>query len=201
MLTIYHMPGARSVRVLWLCEEMGVPYETREASFLNPSEEFIALNPLRTIPAIKDGDVTMFDSIAIMTYIMNKYGPTELEVKPNEPAYPDYLQYLQFAESGVTIYGNPLIATRYQAPDDQKANWTAAYLEKAIERRLQFAEARLEGRDYLAGNRFTAADIALAYLGGFLKFAGVADRAPRGFMAYCERITARPAYQRALLVP
>lgn len=200
MLTIYHAPGSRSQRVIWLCEEMGVPYETREASFSNPSDEFKAINPLRTIPAMRDGDVGMFDSIAIMTYIMNKYGPTELEVKPHEPAYADYLQYLQFSESGVTIYGNPLIATRFQAPDDQKANWTVGFLEKSIERRLKFAETRLQGRDYIAGDRFTAADIALAYLGGFLKFAGVADRAPQGFMDYCERLAQRPAFQRAVLV-
>jgi glutathione S-transferase len=200
MLTIYHAPGARSVRIIWLCEEMGVPYETREASFQNPSEEFSAINPLRTIPAMKDGDVAMFDSIAIMTYVMNKYGPTDLEVKPNERGYGDYLQYLNFAESGVTIYGNPLIATRYQAPEDQKQNWTVSFLEKSIERRLNFAAQVLEGRSYLAGDRFTAADIALAYLGGFLKFAGVADRAPQSFLAYCERLAERPAYQRAIKI-
>jgi glutathione S-transferase len=200
MLTIYHMPGARSVRVIWLCEEMGVPYETCEASILAPSEEFKALNPLATIPTITDGDVVMFDSIAIMTYIMTKYGPTDLEVKASEAAYSDYLQYLHFSESGVTIYGNPLIATRFQAPDDQKANWTVGFLEKSIERRLKFAATRLEGRDFIAGDRFTAADIALAYLGGFLKFAGVADRAPQSFMAYCERLAERPAYQRAIKI-
>jgi glutathione S-transferase len=200
MLTIYHAPGARSQRLIWLCEEMGVPYETREASFQNPSEDFTAVSPLRTIPAMRDGDIGMFDSIAIMTYIMNAYGPTDLEVKPNEPGYAEYLQFLHFAESGVTIYGNPLIATRFQAPDDQKKNWTASFLENSIERRLKFAASQLEGRDYIAAGRFTAADIALAYLGGFLKFAGVADRAPASFMAYCERLAARPAYLRMLAV-
>ena len=87
MLKIYHSQGARSLRVLWLCEEMGVPYETAEASFFKPSDEFKAVNPLRTVPAMTDGDVRMIKSVAMMIYIMAKYGPTDLDVKPNEPGY------------------------------------------------------------------------------------------------------------------
>jgi glutathione S-transferase len=84
MLKIYHSQGARSLRVLWLCEEMGVPYETAEASFFKPSDEFKTINPLRTEPAMTDGNVTMIESVAMMIYIMAKHGPTELEVKPDE---------------------------------------------------------------------------------------------------------------------
>ncbi len=87
MLKIYHSQGARSLRVLWLCEEMGVAYETAEASFMKPSDEFKAVNPLRTVPALVDGDVTMIECVAMMIYIMSKHGPTDLEVKPNEPGY------------------------------------------------------------------------------------------------------------------
>ena len=64
MLTIYHTQGARSLRVIWLCEEMGVPYQTAEASFFKPSDAFKAANPLRTIPVMQDGDVTMIESVA-----------------------------------------------------------------------------------------------------------------------------------------
>ena len=79
MLKVYHSQGARSLRVLWLCEEMGLPYETAEASFFKPSAEFKAANPLRTVPALQDGDVRMIESVAMMMYIMSKYGPTDLE--------------------------------------------------------------------------------------------------------------------------
>jgi glutathione S-transferase len=106
VLKIYHSQGARSLRVLWLCEEMGVPYETAEASFFKPSAEFKAVNPLRTVPVMQDGDVTMIESVAMMIYIMSKYGPTDLEVKPNESGYAAYLQYLLFGEAGIAAYGN-----------------------------------------------------------------------------------------------
>jgi glutathione S-transferase len=132
MLKIYHSQGARSLRVLWLCEEMGVPYQTAEASFFKPSDDFKAVNPLRTVPAMVDGDVRMIESVAMMIYIMAKHGPTNLEVKPHEPGYADYLQFLLFGEAGVAAYGNPLVATRFLAPEDQKQNWTAGYLKNAI---------------------------------------------------------------------
>lgn len=200
MLKIYHMPGARSLRVVWLCEEMGVAYETAEASVFTPSEEFKAANPLRTIPAMRDGDVTMIESVAMMLYIMNKYGPTDLDVKPSEPGYADYLQYLLFGEAGMAAYGNPVVATRYMAPDDQKQNWTIDYLRGAIGKRLAFTAERLGGKPYVAANRFTAADISVAYVISVAKFAGIEDLVPPAMQAYFDNLAQRPAFQRAAAV-
>ncbi len=200
MLKVYHSQGARSLRVLWLCEEMGVPYETAEASFMKPSEEFKALNPLRTVPVMQDGDVTMIESVAMMIYIMAKHGPTELEVKPNEAGYGDYLQYLMFGEAGLAAYGNPLVGTRFMAPADQKENWTAGYLKGAIMKRLEFVGERLGGRPYVAANRFTAADISIAYIATGAKFAGIADEIPATMRTYIENLWQRPAFQRAAAV-
>ena len=200
MLKIYHSQGARSLRVLWLCEEMGVPYETAEASFMKPSDEFKAVNPLRTVPVMQDGDVTMIESVAMMIYIMAKHGPTDLDVKPNEPGYADYLQYLMFGEAGLAAYGNPLVGTRFIAPEDQKQNWTATYLKGAIMKRLQWVADKLEGRPYVAANRFTAADISVAYIATGAKFAGIADEIPDGIKTYVQNLWQRPAYQRAAAV-
>jgi glutathione S-transferase len=200
MLKIFHSQGARSLRVIWLCEEIGVPYETAEASFFKPSDEFKAANPLRTIPAMIDGDVTMIESVAMMIYIMAKHGPTDLEVKPNEPGYADYLQYLMFGEAGLAAYGNPLVGTRFMAPDDQKQNWTASYLKSAILKRLEFVGERLGGRPYVAANRFTAADISIAYIATGAKFAGIEDEIPASVKAYVENLWQRPAFQRAVAV-
>jgi glutathione S-transferase/3-isopropylmalate dehydratase len=200
MLKIYHAQGARSLRVIWLCEEMGVSYETAEASFMKPSEEFKAANPLRTIPALVDGDVTMIESVAMMIYIMAKYGPTELDVKPHEPGYADYLQYLMFGEAGLAAYGNPLVGTRFLAPDDQKQNWTAGYLKTTLLKRLEFVGERLAGKPYVAANRFTAADISVAYIANGAKYAGIADDIPASVKTYVENLWQRPAYQRAAAV-
>lgn len=200
MLKIFHSQGARSLRVLWLCEEMGVPYETAEASFFKPSDEFKAVNPLRTVPAMTDGDVRMIESLAMMIYIMNKYGPTDLEVKPNEPGYADYLQYLMFGEAGVAAYGNPLVATRFLAPDDQKQNWTVGYLKNAIIKRLELVGERLGGKPYVAADRFTAADISIAYIATGARFVGIEDEMPPLVKAYVENLQQRPAFQRAAAV-
>ena len=200
MLRIFHAQGARSLRVIWLCEEMGVAYETAEASFLKPSEEFKTLNPLRTIPVMQDGDVTMIESVAMMLYIMAKHGPTDLEVKPNESGYAEFLQYLMFGEAGLAAYGNPLVGTRFMAPADQKENWTATYIKGALLKRLTFVGERLGGRPFVAANRFTAADISIAYIANGAKYAGIQDEIPAPMMAYIENLWQRPAYQRALAV-
>jgi glutathione S-transferase/3-isopropylmalate dehydratase len=200
MLKIYHSQGARSFRVLWLCEEMGVPYETAEASFFKPSDEFKAVNPLRTVPAMKDGDVSMIESVAMMIYIMSKHGPTDLEVKPSEAGYSDYLQFMLFGEAGVAAYGNPLVATKYMAPDDQKQNWTAGYLRTAIAKRLEFVAERLGEKQYVAANRFTAADISIAYIVTASGFAGIEDIVPARVRAYYDNLAQRPAFQRAAAI-
>lgn len=200
MLKIYHSQGARSLRVLWLCEEMGVPYETAEASFFKPSDEFKSVNPLGTVPAMVDGDVRMIESVAMMIYIMAKYGPTDLEVKPNEPGYADYLQFLLFGEAGVAAYGNPLVATRFMAPEDQKQNWTAGYLKNAIIKRLEFVGDKLGGKPNVAADRFTAADISVAYIVTGAKFAGIDEDIPASVKDYVRRLHERPAYQRAAAV-
>jgi len=200
MLKIYHSQGARSLRVLWLCEEMGVPYETAEASFFKPSDEFKTVNPLRTVPAMQDGDVSMIESVAMMIYIMAKHGPTDLEVKPNEPGYADYLQFMLFGEAGVAAYGNPLVATRFMAPDDQKQNWTVGYLTNAIIKRLEFVCERLGDKEYVAANRFTAADISVSYIVSAAKFADIEDKIPACMRAYYDNLAQRPAFQRAAAV-
>lgn len=86
------------------------------------------------------------------------------------------------------------------APDDQKTNWTATYLKGAILKRLQFVADKLQGRPYVAANRFTAADISVAYIATGAKFAGIADEMPAGIKTYVENLWQRPAYQRAAAV-
>jgi glutathione S-transferase len=131
---------------------------------------------------------------------MNKYGPTDLEVKSNEAGYADFLQYLMFGEAGVAVYGNPLVATRFMAPEDQKENWTVNYLRSAIVKRLEFVGERLAGRPYVAANRFTAADISIAYIATGVKFTGREDDMPASIKTYIDGLHQRPAFQRAAAV-
>jgi glutathione S-transferase len=197
MLKIFHAPRSRSLRIVWLCEEMGILYETVAVNFRDPSPAFIAVNPLKSLPVLQDGAVSMIESVAMMLYIMTKYGPTDLEIRPDEPNYAKYLQYLLFGEAGLAMYGNPLVATKYVAPEDKRDNWTADYLKRTFARRLGFIEEGLGESVYVTGDRFTAADISVGYSIGMAGFAADIELSPK-LKAYHDRLKNRPAYQRAV---
>lgn len=201
MLTVFHAPMSRSVRVLWLCEEMGMPYETAPASFREPSPEFRAANPLLAIPALRDGDVTMTESVAIMLYIMGEYGPTELAPQAGDPGYADYLQFLIFGEAGLCMNVNPIIAAMFMAPEADKQNWTVHNCTERFLKRVDYVDAKLAGRPFIAGDRFTAADISTGFGLGLADFIGVKDKLPPRAADYLARLRARQAYQRAAARP
>ena len=91
MLEIFHIPRTRSQRIIWLAEEMGLPYEIRRETFGQPSAELLAANPSGKVPAIRDGEVAMAESTAIMLYLTQKHGPTPLALQPEHAQYADYL--------------------------------------------------------------------------------------------------------------
>ncbi|MBS0386750.1 MAG: glutathione S-transferase family protein [Proteobacteria bacterium] len=200
MLKIYHTPPSRSVRVVWLAEEMRIPYEAVAVPF-GPGEKpagFVEASPLGALPAITDGEVSMIESVAIMQYLMAKYGPTELAVAPSEKDFANYLQYLEFGESGLCAIGNAFVATRFQAPEDAKKNWTLDYVVSAINKRMKLVQARLEaGNEYMAAGRFTGADISVGWAIGIAKYFGIVTEFAPSVQAYHERVTARPAYKKA----
>ena len=102
MITVFG--EGRGFRVVWLLEEMGLPYRLRPVDLLAGVEEdteFLAINPAGFIPAIRDGDVTMVESIAIMEYLMARYGPTPLAPDPHDSTFPAYQQFLHLGEAGL----------------------------------------------------------------------------------------------------
>ncbi len=175
---------------------MGLPYEIVAVKIGEPSAELLAVNPLKSLPTLQDGAVTMIESVAMMIYIMGKYGPTDLELMPGDPGYARYLQFLLFGEAGMAMYGNPLVATKFFAPQDERANWTSDYLKATLAKRLRFVDDHLGESRYLLGDRFTAADISVGYTIGIAGFAADIELSAT-LKAYHERLKARPAYQRA----
>src|SRR5262244_1198315 len=118
MITVFG--EGRGFRVVWLLEEMGSPYRLRDVDLLAGVEndaEFLAINPAGFIPAIQDGDVIMVESIAIMEYLMGRYGPTALAPDPHDPAFPEYQQFLHLGEAGLAAPVNIVVATRLLAPE------------------------------------------------------------------------------------
>lgn len=198
MLTVYG--EGRGFRVVWLLEEMGLPYRMRPVDLLGGVDndtEFLAVNPAGFIPALRDGDVTMVESIAIMEYLMARHGPTPLAPDPNDPAFPAYQQFLHLGEAGLAAQISIVVVSRHFAPEAERNNWGAAKALEVYQSRLGLVTRRLAVSPYLAGDRFTAADISVTYA---LQFAQRTGSAALGEaeQAYVARTSGRAAYKRAM---
>ncbi|HEX6859441.1 MAG TPA: glutathione S-transferase family protein [Caulobacteraceae bacterium] len=200
MIKVFHAPRSRSMRVVWMCEEMELPYQVEPASLMAPSEAFLKANPTRTLPVVIDGDVVLTESVAILQYLGAKYGPTPLVPQPQDKGYADYLQFLVYGEASLAAGLTPLVRARFMAPDDQKENWTLKNNAEVFVRQLKLVDQQLAKGDYLAGDHFTAADISVGYALAFGNFLGLDGGYSDAIKAYQDRITSRPAFQRASAV-
>jgi len=199
MITVFGGGTSRSLRVTWLLEEMGLPYHLRPVHLLEGGgdAEFLAVNPAGFIPAMQDGDVTMVESVAIMEYLMARYGPTPLAPPSHDPAFPAYQQFLHLGEAGLAASIYFVIGSRNFAPEDQRNNWSANQALEVFESRLGLVTRQLARSPYLAGETFTAADISVSYaLDLARRYGGYTPGEPE--QAYMARTTEHEAYKRAL---
>jgi glutathione S-transferase len=198
MITVFG--EGRGFRVVWLLEEMGLAYRLRPVDLLAGVEkdaEFLAINPAGFIPAIQDSDVTMVESIAIMEYLMGRYGPTPLAPDPRDPAFPAYQQFLHLGEAGLAASIFFVVGARNFAPEAERQNWSAGQALHVFESRLGLVTRQLARTPYLAGEAFTAADISVTYALTLARRAGgVALGAAE--QAYVARTSGREAYKRAM---
>jgi len=200
MITVFHAPRTRSIRVLWMLEEMGLSYEVRQVDFPRhyADEEFMRMNPAGTIPVLKDGDVVIAESIAIIEYLAARHGPTALVPQPDEPSFPAYLQYLHFGEASLA---GPMTVVAYSwliGPEDHKDNPGVEAARKIFRSRLRAVKRRLEGHAYIVGETFTAADISVVYALGFGQGLRAVEAYAPVVQDYLTRCQSREAFQRAL---
>jgi glutathione S-transferase len=198
MITVFG--EGRGFRVVWLLEEMGIPYRLRPVDLMAGVEkdtEFLAINPAGFIPAIQDGNVTMVESIAIMEYLIARYGPTQLAPEPRDPTFPAYQQFLHLGEAGLAASIYFVVGARNFAPEAQRQNWSAGQAQGVFDSRLGLVTRQLARSPYLAGETFTAADISVTYALQLAQRAGgvILGEAER---AYVARTAAREAYKRAM---
>lgn len=195
---LYHAPRTRSVRIVWLLEELELPYEVRRVEFRPPEKRFFAQQtPLGKLPTLVDADVVMCESGAIVEYVLERYGQGRLAPPPGSAERAAFLQWLHFAEStafppiGIVVW-----LTRYRS----EGRDPGTLLEDARSRAasgLAFVEERLGASGYLLGEAFSAADIMLGFTLVAARVVGVLDdRFPR-LAAYLARLQARPAFQKA----
>ncbi|WP_296597618.1 glutathione S-transferase family protein [Phenylobacterium sp.] len=198
MITVYG--EGRGFRVVWLLEEMGLPYRMRPVDLLAGVEndtEFLKVNPAGFIPALQDGEVVMVESIAIMEYLMARYGPTPLAPPPQDPTFPDYQQFLHLGEAGLAASIYFVVGARNMAPEAERDNFSARQALWTFKSRLSLVNRQLARAPYMAGEAFTAADISVTYALLLAKRAGgytLGDAEA----AYVARTTGRDSYRRAM---
>ena len=213
MITVHHLNNSRSQRVLWLLEELGLPYEVKRYA-RNPETqlappELRAVHPLGKSPVITDGDVTVAESGAIVEYLVDTYGQGRLRPAAGTADARRWTYWLHFAEgSAMSPLLMKLVFGRIQTAPmpffiKPIARGIAAkvlgdFVEPNIKTQLDYMESELTQREWFAGGEFSAADIQMSFpLEAAAQRAGLNASRPQ-LMAWLKRIHARPAYQRAL---
>jgi len=213
MIIVHHLNNSRSQRILWLLEELGLPYEVkryqRDAKTMLAPPELRAVHPLGKSPVISDGEVTLAESGAIVEYLASRYGNGTLVPKENTPERLRYTYWMHFAEGSMMpplllklIFDRiesgpmPFFVKPVARGIAQRAK--GLMVTPNLERLLTFMESELGTREWFAGPAFSAADIQMSFpLEAASARGGLDEKRPK-LWAFLKKIHARPAYQRAL---
>ena len=198
MLTVHHLNNSRSQRILWLLEELELPYELkcyqRDASTNLAPPELEAVHPLGKSPMLTDGDNTIIESGAIIDYILRRHGNGRLMPEPGTIEHEQYLQWLHYAEGSAML---PLMLRMYtgRLPDGGAA--LQPRIDDELNRHLGYIDNALEGVDWIVANRFSGADVQLSFVAEIPPLLHPKGSFPN-LAAMGARFQRRPAYQRAL---
>ena len=198
-MKLYHCKDARSLRALWTLEEMGLDYELVNMEFPPRFTQpgYLDINPMGTVPTLVDGTVTLTESSAMCQYLAEKYGPTELGLDVSDPQYGEYLNWLYRGDATLTFPQTLVLRYTRLEPEERRVPQVVADYTQWYYSRLRSVEMALEGRDYLLGDRFTVADIAVGYAVFLGVSLGLDGKYKPNTKAYLARLMARPAFQRA----
>jgi glutathione S-transferase len=195
MLTLHHAPNSRAGRIVWLFKELDMPFELNAMRF-HPedlkSDAHRARHPLGRIPVLDDDDVSIFESGAIIEYVLARHAPGKLKPEVDSPEFPAYLQWFHYCEGMVMPPINTIVVQTMLLPPDRRDETVLAQAQKLLVRALKPIDEALEGRDYLAGE-FSAADIMLGHACIMSNRMGLIGEDMPNLAAYVERLMARPA--------
>ncbi|HZZ31740.1 MAG TPA: glutathione S-transferase [Phenylobacterium sp.] len=197
MLVVHHLNDSRSQRILWLLEELGVPYEIRhyqrDATTRLAPPELKAVHPLGKSPVITDGDITIAESGAIVDYIVRKYGKGRLGPPAGAAAAEKFNEWLHYSEGSAML---PLMLNMYVGRLGEAGAPLHPRIQSEMANHLGYVEGSLKGHDWLMGD-FSAADIQMSFVGEVARAMGQMETHPniKGWVA---RFQARPAYAKAL---
>ncbi|MCB1644454.1 MAG: glutathione S-transferase family protein [Pseudomonadales bacterium] len=164
-MKLYHCSDARSLRPLWTLEEMGLEYELIDMPFPPRFSYpgYLDINPLGTVPAFVDGDITMTESSGICQYLVDRYGPTDLAVPVDHPEYGLYLNWLHRSDATLTFPQTLVLRYTRLEPKERRITQVVEDYTIWFLSRLKSVELTLENREYLVADRFTIADITVGY--------------------------------------
>lgn len=200
MLKLHFAPNSRAGRIVWLLEELELPYDINKMAF-HPqdlkSDEHRARHPLGRVPVLDDGDITIFESGAIVEYVIARHKNGGLKPSENSPLFPEYLQWFHYCEGMVMPPINTIVVQTVLLPPDRRDEKALSQAQRLLTKALEPVNEALVGRDYLIGD-FSAADIMLGhacFMGNRLGCVG--EEMPH-LKAYVERVANRPAFKTAI---
>jgi glutathione S-transferase len=200
MLKLHFAPNSRAGRIVWLLEELELPYELNRMDF-HPkdlkSDEHRARHPLGRVPVLEDGDVTIYESGAIVEYILERHKNGGLKPEVSSPEFPAYLQWFHYCEGMVMPPINTIVVQTILLPPERRDETALGQAKRLLTRALAPVEETLEGKDYLIGD-FSAADIMLGHAVFMSNRSGCVTDEMHNIKGYLARIEARPAFQKAM---
>lgn len=198
MLTVHHLNESRSQRILWLLEELELPYEivahTRDPKTRLAPPSLLAVHPLGKSPVIVDGGLTVIESGAIIDYVIRRHGEGRLAPDPASADFDRYQQWLHYAEGSAML---PLMLNMYVGRLGEAGAPLHPRIQGEIANHLSFVNDHLAGREYFVGEALTGADIQMSFVPEVAKAMGKLPDYPH-MAAWIERMHARPAWSKAL---
>jgi glutathione S-transferase len=198
MLVVHHLNDSRSQRILWLLEELGVPYEIkpyqRDAQTRLAPPELKKVHPLGKSPVITDGGKTIIESGAIIDYVIRRYGKGRMQPAPETAAYDEYVQWMHYAEGSAML---PLMLNLYAARLGDAAAPLMPRIEGEIANHLAYIDGALKGRQFIVGETLSGADIQMSFVGEVAGAFGKRAQYPN-LDAWTKRLHDRPAYKKAI---
>ena len=200
MLTLHFAPNSRAGRILWLLEELALPYELNRMDF-HPkdlkSDAHRARHPLGRVPVLDDGDISVFESGAIVEYILERHKNGGLKPDVASPLFPEYLQWFHYCEGMVMPPINTIVVQTILLPPDRRDEKVLGQAQRLLTKALEPVNDSLAGRDYLIGD-FSGADIMLGHACFMSQRSGCVTDEMTHLLAYIARIAARPAFDKAI---
>lgn len=200
MLKLHHAPNSRAGRIVWLLEELGLDYELNRMEF-HPrdlkSEQHRARHPLGRVPVLDDGEVRIYESGAIVEYIVARHTDGALKPAVDSPLFPEYLQWFHYCEGMIMPPVNTIVVQTILLPPDRQNKEALGQAQRLLSKAVVPVDEMLAGRDYLIGD-FSAADIMLGHACYMSRRLGCVSDDMHNLNAYLDRIEARPAFQKGI---